>query len=104
LRAPFARLVIRDTGSGIAPELLPVIFDPFRQGACRVAPADLGIGLGLALARELVRLHHGRIEARSAGEGRGSTFIVCLPLADTRAGGSHRRPSRLNGNGRRVFR
>ena len=39
------------------------------------------MGLGLALAREIVRLHHGEIEARSAGEGRGSTFIVRLPLA-----------------------
>ena len=80
-RAPYAELVIRDTGSGISPALLPVIFDPFRQGKTRVEPTDLGIGLGLALTRELVRLHQGRIEARSAGEGRGSTFIVRLPLA-----------------------
>ena len=62
-------------------ELLPVIFDPFRQGGSPVASADVGMGLGLALARELVRLHGGEIEARSAGEGRGSTFIVKLPLA-----------------------
>jgi hypothetical protein len=54
LRAPFAKLVIRDTGNGISPALLPVIFDPFRQGDLRVAAADLGIGLGLALTRELV--------------------------------------------------
>ena len=83
-RAPFAKLVIRDTGSGISPEFLPIIFDPFRQGESRVEAADLGIGLGLALTRELVRLHHGRIEACSAGEGLGSTFIVKLPLADGR--------------------
>jgi signal transduction histidine kinase len=88
-RTPFAKLVIHDTGSGISRELLPVIFDPFRQGESRVAAADLGIGLGLALARELVRLHHGRIEARSAGQDRGSTFIVTLPLAG---------PSRINRN------
>ena len=78
---PFAELAIRDTGTGMSRELLPVIFDPFRQGGSPVASADVGMGLGLALARELVRLHGGEIEARSAGEGRGSTFIVKLPLA-----------------------
>jgi len=79
--AAFAALTIRDTGSGISPDVLPLIFDPFRQGGSPVASADVGMGLGLALTRELVRLHHGEIEARSAGEGRGSTFIVKLPLA-----------------------
>jgi signal transduction histidine kinase len=103
-RAPVAKLVIRDTGSGISPELLPVIFDPFRQGESRVAAADLGIGLGLALALELVRLHHGRIEARSAGKGRGSTFIVRLPLADSRAvDGLHRGSAEVSSIGRRLF-
>ena len=77
----FAELAIRDTGTGMSRELLPVIFDPFRQGGSPVASADVGMGLGLALARELVRLHGGEIEARSAGENRGSTFIVKLPLA-----------------------
>ena len=77
----FAELAIRDTGTGMSRELLPVIFNAFRQGGSPVASADVGMGLGLALARELVRLHHGEIEARSAGEGRGSTFIVKLPLA-----------------------
>lgn len=78
---PFAELAIRDTGIGISRELLPVIFDPFRQGGSPVVSADVGMGLGLALTRELVRLHHGEIEARSAGEGCGSTFIVKLPVA-----------------------
>jgi signal transduction histidine kinase len=80
-RHPFAELVVGDTGMGISAQLLPTIFDPFRRGLHEAAQSDIGVGLGLALVRELVQLHHGEIRARSAGPGRGTTFIVKLPLA-----------------------
>ena len=69
---------VRDTGHGIEPAALPHIFDLFNQ----VQPADDGgLGIGLSVVREIVTLHGGRIEARSAGSGHGSEFIVTLPAA-----------------------
>jgi two-component system CheB/CheR fusion protein len=78
-----ARLEITDSGIGIAPEFLPKVFDLFSQGeaAVSVGPRRLGLGIGLALVRELVRAHGGRIEATSPGKGQGSTFTVSIPLA-----------------------
>ncbi|PLZ80506.1 sensor histidine kinase [Fischerella muscicola CCMEE 5323] len=71
-----AQLVISDTGCGIDAQFLPYIFDTFRQ-----APdAKKGLGLGLAIARNLVELHGGTIAATSHGIGQGTTFIVKLPL------------------------
>ena len=70
---------VTDTGKGIAPELLPEIFERFRQGAVTRTPA--GLGLGLAIVRHLVDLHGGRVGAYSAGVGHGATFVVHLPLA-----------------------
>jgi signal transduction histidine kinase len=72
-----ARIVVRDEGHGIAPELLPHIFEPYRQGEGGVTRA--GLGLGLAIVRQLVELHGGRVEARSAGIGQGACFTVVLP-------------------------
>jgi PAS domain S-box-containing protein len=74
------RIAVSDTGVGIAPEMLPRIFDMFSQVETgeRARP---GLGVGLALARRLVELHGGSIEARSAGLQRGSTFVVRLPRA-----------------------
>ena len=72
-----ARIVVRDEGHGIAPELLPHIFEPYRQGEGGVARA--GLGLGLAIVRQLVELHGGRVEASSAGIGHGACFTVVLP-------------------------
>jgi PAS domain S-box-containing protein len=74
---------IRDTGKGIAPELLPDIFERFRQGA--VTRTQGGLGLGLAIVRHLVDLHGGRVGAHSGGVGRGATFVVHLPLAGVAA-------------------
>jgi signal transduction histidine kinase len=73
---------VRDRGRGIAPEMLPRIFDLFVQAppAPGEAPSS-GLGIGLALSRRLVELHGGTIEARSEGLGRGSEFVVRLPLA-----------------------
>ena len=72
-----ARIVVRDEGHGIAPELLPHIFEPYRQGEGGVMRA--GLGLGLAIVRQLVELHGGRVEASSAGIGQGAGFTVLLP-------------------------
>jgi signal transduction histidine kinase len=73
-----AQLSIRDSGMGISPETLPRVFDAFVRGA-RASSAANGLGLGLAIARELVERHGGRIEARSDGPGKGSEFVLHLP-------------------------
>ncbi|HEU0033866.1 MAG TPA: ATP-binding protein [Kofleriaceae bacterium] len=74
-----ARLVIRDNGSGIAPELLPKLFAPFTHGDRQL---EGGLGLGLAIVRSLVELHGGVVSAASEGPGRGATFTIRLPLGD----------------------
>ena len=70
---------VADNGIGIDAALLPRVFDSFMQGTRTAGRADGGLGLGLALVRHLVELHEGRVEARSAGPGQGSTFIVTVP-------------------------
>jgi PAS domain S-box-containing protein len=75
-----AVLAVHDNGSGIGPELLPVVFDLFTQGARTLDRAQGGLGLGLALVRKLVELHGGTVTAASPGHGQGSTFTVKLPL------------------------
>ena len=72
---------VRDDGIGIAPEVLPSIFELFVQGDPGERRASGGLGIGLSLARDLVALHGGQLEARSAGVGRGSEFTVRLPLS-----------------------
>jgi PAS domain S-box-containing protein len=74
-----ARITVRDTGKGIEPEFLPYIFDRFRQADASSSRREGGLGLGLALVRELVELHGGIVGAESAGPGKGSTFIVEFP-------------------------
>jgi CheY-like chemotaxis protein/two-component sensor histidine kinase len=69
-----------DNGIGIAQEALPRIFQMFSQVKASQDRSDGGLGIGLALAKGLVELHGGQIEARSGGIGRGSEFIVCLPV------------------------
>lgn len=71
---------VRDNGQGIAPEMLPHIFELFYQAPRGIDRAEGGLGIGLALVRSLVELHGGTVEARSEGTGRGSEFIVRLPL------------------------
>jgi PAS domain S-box-containing protein len=75
-----ARISISDTGVGVPPDLLPRIFDLFTQDKRALDRSEGGLGLGLAISKQLVEMHHGRITAESAGRGCGSTFTVMLPL------------------------
>jgi signal transduction histidine kinase/ActR/RegA family two-component response regulator len=75
-----ARVRVRDTGVGMRPELLPQVFERFRQGDSSSRRVQGGLGLGLTIAQHIVDLHDGRISAWSEGEGRGSTFTIELPL------------------------
>jgi CheY-like chemotaxis protein len=74
-------IMVSDTGQGIAPAVLPYVFDRFRQSDSSSTRAHGGLGLGLALVKHLVELHGGSALARSAGEGLGATFVVSLPLS-----------------------
>jgi CheY-like chemotaxis protein/anti-sigma regulatory factor (Ser/Thr protein kinase) len=74
-------IVISDTGEGIAPRLLPHLFERFRQADSSSTRQHGGLGLGLALVKHLTELHGGTVSARSDGENHGATFTVTLPLA-----------------------
>jgi CheY-like chemotaxis protein len=76
-----ARVLVVDTGRGIAPEFLPRLFQRFQQAETGFTRHHGGLGLGLAIVRHLVELHGGQVQASSAGEGQGAAFIVDLPLA-----------------------
>ncbi len=84
---------VSDTGKGINAAFLPFVFDRFRQAQTNAPKSHDGLGLGLAIARELVELHEGTITAASLGEERGATFTVTLPLIN----GSPPEPQGLNG-------
>ena len=77
------KVSVIDTGVGITPEFLPYIFERFSQADGSTTRAHGGLGLGLAIVRHLVELHHGRVEVESEGEDRGATFTVRLPIAAT---------------------
>jgi signal transduction histidine kinase/DNA-binding response OmpR family regulator len=92
-------LVVSDTGQGIAPGVLPHVFERFHQADSTSTRQHAGLGLGLALVRHLVELHGGTVEASSGGEGQGSTFTVKLPVAIARPGeADEARPSRGRGH------
>jgi PAS domain S-box-containing protein len=79
-RSDAVALVVTDTGQGIAADILPHVFEPFRQEDSSSTRAQGGLGLGLALVRRLVELHGGTVMAESEGKDRGATFTVTLPL------------------------
>lgn len=81
----YAEIAVSDTGIGIAPDFLPHIFERFRQADSGMTRERGGLGLGLGIARQLVEMHGGTIHAESAGEGKGATFRVRLPLLVHRA-------------------
>ena len=73
-------VIVSDTGIGIRPDFLPFVFDRFRQGDPGTTRKTGGLGLGLAIARHIVEMHGGTVDASSAGEGMGATFRVRLPV------------------------
>jgi len=76
------RLEVEDTGRGISPAFLPHVFERFRQADTSTTREHGGLGLGLSITHQLVELHGGTIRASSAGEGRGATFTIELPLVE----------------------
>jgi signal transduction histidine kinase/CHASE1-domain containing sensor protein/ActR/RegA family two-component response regulator len=76
---------VSDTGQGISREFMPYVFDRFRQADSTTTRHHGGLGLGLAIARHLVEIHGGTIKAESAGEGRGATFTIKLPVIEAGA-------------------
>ncbi len=95
---------VSDTGTGIAPDLLPFVFDRFRQADSSATRVFGGLGLGLSIVRSLVEMHGGTVSARSEGEGRGATFTVTLPLLAAGADAEHDAPVPARGlNGRRIL-
>jgi PAS domain S-box-containing protein len=76
------KIGVIDSGAGIAPEFLPFVFEPFRQAESHFNRAYGGLGLGLAITRQLVELHGGTIHASSPGLGRGAMFTIALPCVN----------------------
>jgi CheY-like chemotaxis protein/two-component sensor histidine kinase len=95
---------VRDDGMGIPPEKLEEIFQMFGQVNQSLDRAQGGLGIGLALVRRLVEMHHGSVAARSEGAGKGSTFTVRLPAADAPAATPLPEPPRVSpGSAKRVL-
>jgi PAS domain S-box-containing protein len=78
-------IAVTDTGQGISPEFLPFVFDRFRQADSTSTRQHGGLGLGLAIARHLIEIHGGTIEAKSSGNGQGATFTARLPVVGSLA-------------------
>jgi two-component system CheB/CheR fusion protein len=91
-----ALLRVQDTGVGIDPELLPHVFEVFRQSNQNLDRSYGGLGLGLALVKSLTELHGGSVEANSEGAGRGAEFVVRLPIAEKRGTGVRKTGKQVN--------
>jgi CheY-like chemotaxis protein len=97
---------VRDNGVGIAPEMLPRIFDLFTQVDGALSRSHGGLGIGLALVRTLVEMQEGRVQAQSGGLGKGSEFTVTLPVVSDTAGQRARtilRPGKQGGRPLRIL-
>lgn len=94
LAPPAVELEIADTGIGIGREVLPFVFDRFRQADSSTTRLHGGLGLGLAIVRHIVELHGGTVRASSAGEGHGATFVIQLPIAEGDATAAERSNAR----------
>jgi CheY-like chemotaxis protein/two-component sensor histidine kinase len=79
-----AVLRVKDTGMGMSPELLPHVFERFRQGVSSASRVHGGLGIGLALVRHIAEMHGGSVIAESEGEGQGSTFTLRIPMMTAR--------------------
>ncbi len=86
-------MIVKDDGRGISPEFLPHVFERFRQFEPASTRTEGGLGLGLAIAKQLVELHGGTINAHSDGIGRGATFVVRLPLPKLKQAGRKKKPA-----------
>jgi signal transduction histidine kinase len=84
-RRAHAEITVSDTGRGISADFLPHVFEPFGQAAGNKATAGDGLGLGLAIARQIIESHKGKINAESPGEGKGTKLTVTLPLLEETA-------------------
>jgi signal transduction histidine kinase/CheY-like chemotaxis protein len=89
-----AELIVTDTGQGMSPEFLPLAFEAFRQADGSTTRAHGGLGLGLSIVKTLTEAHGGTVSVESAGIGRGSTFIVRLPIA-ARSASTEATPARV---------
>ncbi len=76
-----AQIQVKDTGKGIHPDFLPFVFEHFRQEDGATTRKFGGLGLGLAIVRQIIELHGGTVSVTSPGEGQGATFTVCIPFA-----------------------
>lgn len=93
----YAQITVKDTGKGIIPEFMPYVFEYFRQADSSITRKFGGLGLGLAIARQIVELHGGTIKVESPGEGLGATFTVRLPLIRANTP-TNQKSSQLNDN------
>jgi PAS domain S-box-containing protein len=90
-------ITVSDTGQGIAPELLPYLFERFRQGDVSSSRTSGGLGLGLAIVKHIVEMHGGTVRASSAGPGQGAKFTVLLPIAASFDESAHQ-PATIDGS------
>ena len=95
-----ATVCVKDQGVGIAAEDLPHVFEPFAHGKSRSHHSEVELGIGLHIARQLVRAHGGGIEAHSAGVGKGAEFLIRLPVASSVAAGAAPRGHEKQGEDR----
>jgi CheY-like chemotaxis protein len=103
-----ARLRVIDTGQGIAPEILPTIFNRFSQADTSATRAHGGLGLGMSIVKHIVGLHHGTVVAESDGAGKGATFTVLIPVQAIRPDSGvsqpgHSKPTHTALKGKRLL-